>query len=312
MARIVIELTNRCHLRCRHCFSGRHGGNDDLAMDTLHKILVSAKPLGFNEIAFTGGEPILHPGFREILIQTAESGYRFGFVSNGWHFPEAHQDIPAGLDRFQGITFSMDGAGAASHDELRGKGSHRSLMSAFSICMAKDIPFTINSLLTTLNQYEIESMVDSASALGSRGIRFGHFISSNRKASIGLALSPEERCAAEDRIYGLQATAPIPVILAPGFRTPKLFPCASLQADEINIDYNGNVSLCCLLSNHTRISLNSAVVGSLNDFSFNEAFSRIRKLVHTFKAEKTWRHSQEEFSEEDYLPCHYCKSYFLR
>lgn len=310
MARIVIELTNRCNLRCRHCFSGRHGGNDEMPIGILEEILIEATHQGFNEIAFTGGEPSVHRHFAEVMRKTTEAGYSFGFVSNGWRFPEIYKEIPPCPDQFQGVTFSMDGASESSHDELRGKGSYRRLLSAFSICVAKEIPFTINTVLTKVNQHEIEMMVDSASAFGSRGIRFGHFISTDREDSMGLPLFSEERCAVEDRISRLQATASVPVIFAPGCRTTELFPCEPLQEQEINVDYDGNVGLCCQLSNHGQHSRNRDVVGNLNEIGFNEAVSRMRELVRCFRAEKRRRHALKKFSEEDYLPCHYCITYF--
>jgi MoaA/NifB/PqqE/SkfB family radical SAM enzyme len=47
VAKLVIELTNRCNLYCQHCFTGRHGGRDDLPLNLLAKILAEAKAYGF-------------------------------------------------------------------------------------------------------------------------------------------------------------------------------------------------------------------------------------------------------------------------
>ena len=37
MARLVIELTNRCNLRCQHCFEERHAATGDLSFESLRK-----------------------------------------------------------------------------------------------------------------------------------------------------------------------------------------------------------------------------------------------------------------------------------
>ena len=74
MARIVIELTNRCNLRCQHCFSGRHGGRDDLPLELLQDVLDEAKTHGFDHLTFTGGDPTIHPHFTEVLRRTFEAG----------------------------------------------------------------------------------------------------------------------------------------------------------------------------------------------------------------------------------------------
>ena len=83
MARIVIELTNRCNLSYQHCFTGRHGGDDDLPLAVLQEILSAAGQHNFDEITFTGGDPTLHRQFASVVRLTAEAGYRFGFVTNG-------------------------------------------------------------------------------------------------------------------------------------------------------------------------------------------------------------------------------------
>jgi MoaA/NifB/PqqE/SkfB family radical SAM enzyme len=43
MARLVIELTNRCNLRCLHCFTERHAGTDDLPLAILDTVLHEGK-----------------------------------------------------------------------------------------------------------------------------------------------------------------------------------------------------------------------------------------------------------------------------
>ncbi len=92
MPSILIELTNRCNLSCKHCLDGRHGGEGgDLKMEIIEKILQSARAHGFDDLSFTGGEPTLHPRFIEILTMAYEAGYKFGFVTNGWNFTKIYE-----------------------------------------------------------------------------------------------------------------------------------------------------------------------------------------------------------------------------
>ena len=122
MPKIVIELTNRCNLRCQHCFSGRHGGRDDLSMDIIEHILDEARDAGFEQIGYTGGDPTMHRQFVDILRMTNAAGYGFGFNTNGFNFTQFYPlltELRAGLEI---VTFSLDGATEATHDRLRGKG----------------------------------------------------------------------------------------------------------------------------------------------------------------------------------------------
>ncbi|MBE9540781.1 MAG: GTP 3',8-cyclase MoaA, partial [Proteobacteria bacterium] len=50
MPGIVIELTNRCNLRCLHCFDERHSADGDLKIETIEKILMEAKAHGFDHL----------------------------------------------------------------------------------------------------------------------------------------------------------------------------------------------------------------------------------------------------------------------
>src|SRR6266851_5319346 len=139
MARIVIELTNRCNLSCTHCFEGRHSADGDIKIEIIEKILQSAKDHGFNHLSFTGGDPTVHPRFIEIIKMVSESGYSISFVTNGQNFTKIYQNLLPYRDRLAGITFSLDGAREETHDRLCGKGSYRRVMKAVSVCVVKDI-----------------------------------------------------------------------------------------------------------------------------------------------------------------------------
>jgi MoaA/NifB/PqqE/SkfB family radical SAM enzyme len=273
MGRIVIELTNRCNLRCAHCLEGRHGGNGDLPMDIIEALLRDAKTHGFEELAFTGGEPTVHRRFFEVIAKAAEAGYTFGFVSNGWNFPQIYARLLPFRDRLAGITFSLDGASEATHDSLRGKGSYRRLMRAMSVCVVKDLPFTLNMVLTRHNVAEVGALVDLATRLGSRGVRFGHLMPGGNRA---LEFTLGERQAVEERIGQLRAVTSMPVVLAPGHYTTALFPCGPLNGQEFNVDWHGNITLCCHLSGYGQDAGNGDVIGHLGEIGFSEALARLQ------------------------------------
>jgi MoaA/NifB/PqqE/SkfB family radical SAM enzyme len=310
MGRIVIELTNRCNLRCRHCYDGRHGGKAELSLALLDTILADAKRHGFDELAFTGGEPTTHRHFFEVIERATQAGYRFGFVSNGWNFPKLYQSLLPFKDQLTSITFSLDGATEATHDELRGTGSFRRLLKAMSICVAKDIPFSINAVVTTLNCDELAELVALAIPLGSRGVRFGHYINSGREASTGLSLSHEARHRIEADVWLLRDEAPIPVTLAPGYVTEDLFPCAPLNLEEFNIDWQGNVGSCCHLSGFDAANPASAIGGNLKDITFAEAVERLTRENDAFRTYKIRDRQSRAFTDSDLSPCEYCFKHY--
>lgn len=65
---MYLEITTRCNMRCIHCCWSRNGRGEDMSMDVLKAALKLAD--GNEEtISIGGGEPTLHPGFKEMLIE---------------------------------------------------------------------------------------------------------------------------------------------------------------------------------------------------------------------------------------------------
>jgi MoaA/NifB/PqqE/SkfB family radical SAM enzyme len=277
MARLVIELTNRCNLRCRHCFEERHAATGDLSLEIIENVLQQGKDCGIDHLAF-------FPCVYGLLI-----------LHRQW---------------FTGVTFSLDGAREETHDRLRGKGSYRSVMQAASICVVKDLPFTFNMVLTAQNRHEVEEMVSLAKSLGSRGVRFGHLMPTAETAMRGLDLSPQERREVETEIWRLQKTAAVPVGMAPGyFSESPFFPCAPLELEEFNLDYRGNLTLCCHLSGYAGANEGTDIMGNLHEVSLAEACQRFRQRVAIYLADKRDRVSRGDFGDLDHFPCWYCVKY---
>jgi len=213
-------------------------------------VLAEALDLGFDHLTFTGGDPTLYRYFEEALRLTSEAGYRFSMVTNGLNFTDRYQQILPYRENLKQITFSLDGASEEVHDRLRGRGSYRRVLQAMSLCLALDIPFSNNMVVTRHNRHEISSLVELAAKLGSRGVRFGHLMHSPLTTARGWDLSPMERKAVDAEVWELRRSARVPVAMAPGGHTTELFPCAPLHLQEVNIDCHGRLTKCCHLSSH--------------------------------------------------------------
>jgi MoaA/NifB/PqqE/SkfB family radical SAM enzyme len=165
-------------------------------------------------------------------------------------------------------------------------------------------------VLTAENRNEVEAMVQLGAQLGSQGVRFGHLMFTPETAARGLDLSPEERREVETEIWRLQQDAPVPVGMSPGYFTDSpFFACGPLELEEYNLDYRGNLTLCCHLSGYAGVNAGTDVMGNLNAVSLKEACHRFRERVATYLADKHHRVSQGEFTELDHFPCWYCAKY---
>jgi MoaA/NifB/PqqE/SkfB family radical SAM enzyme len=239
-----------------------------------------------------------------------EAQYKFGFVSNGITFPQLYPLLLQARPWFQGVTLSLDGARETTHDRLRGHGSYRRVLRAASICVVKDLPFTLNMVLTAHNRHEVAAMVGLAGRLGSRGVRFGHLMPTPETAQRGLDLTPHARREVEAEIWTLQQYAAVPVGMAAGyFSHSPFFPCAPLELEEYNLDYQGNLTLCCQLSGYAGGTAGTDVVGNLHELSLAEAIARFQQRVATYLADKRDRVRRGAFGELDHFPCWYCVKY---
>ncbi|OGS07512.1 MAG: hypothetical protein A2270_09610 [Elusimicrobia bacterium RIFOXYA12_FULL_51_18] len=70
---LVIELTKKCNLKCRACFSGR--APEEQSFKTLSGILRQAKKMGVKNIRFTGGEPFLSGNLPPLLKKAKAMGF---------------------------------------------------------------------------------------------------------------------------------------------------------------------------------------------------------------------------------------------
>ena len=310
--RVVIELTNRCNLSCEHCFSGRHGGSDDLPLQVLQRVLDEARDHGFTHLSFTGGDPTVHARFPEVVRLTSEAGYRYSFVTNGWNFTTVWPRVRQHRQGLSVVTFSLDGATEQTHDSLRGAGSFRRAMKAATLAMVEEVPFSVNMVVTAHNRHELADMVDLAASLGARGVRFGHLMPAPLTTARGFDLSPAERKAVEAQVHELRRTAAIPIGVAPGFYTTDLFPCAPLQLQELNIDCRGNLSKCCHLSGHGPGVGSDDVMGNLAEITFGEALALLAEENRQFHESKRRRLAEGRLADTDYFTCWDCSLHYRK
>jgi MoaA/NifB/PqqE/SkfB family radical SAM enzyme len=290
--------------RCQHCFDERHAATGDLPLAILDKVLREGKGCGIAQLALTGGEPTLHRPFAEIIRGVCAAEDPFSLVSNGLNFPHISPLLRHARPWCTGITFSLDGAREATHDRLRGPGSYRQVMRAASLCVMTELPFALNMLLTAQNYSEMPEMVALAARLGSQGVRFGYLMPTPETALRGLDLTPHKRREVETVIWRLQPQEPLPVGMAPGyFSTTPFFPCAPLEREELNLDYRGNLTLCCQLSGHSGINAGTDVLGNLHHMRLAGAVGRFHQRVATYLADKQARVAQGALSELEYFPC---------
>ncbi len=149
---LMVEVTDRCNLRCRHCYLGG-AGSTDLEWDTARRILDDFDAIGGLRLMITGGEPTLYPHFELLDRALAGRSYRCVLITNG--------TLMDGLDmrgsNFEEIQFSVDGL-EEGHDLVRGKGAFRKVMGGIAEALAAGIDVSVATVIHSGNLGELEHL----------------------------------------------------------------------------------------------------------------------------------------------------------
>jgi MoaA/NifB/PqqE/SkfB family radical SAM enzyme len=322
MPRIGIEFNNVCNLDCAHCFRSIYRGgaenNQDLflPLDVLEKILVEAKPLGYNHVAITGGEPPMHPRFGEALDVIAKHGFSYHFLTNARNFQKTLKAIsaPSRRPQLSGVSFSLDGATEATHDRIRGKGSYREVVTAIAMCQAAGIEPSIITTINKVNRREIDQLALLGAHLKVRRQIFGHQNPTEHNMGNDLILPLTEWRAVERDVARVMTEFRHDISMAVGFYTDYYLPrCAPLMLEDLNIDYRGRLTLCCQLSNYRDGDENGEdVVGDLKRERLADALGKLMDLINRVHRERLAMAVDPKQKDALHYPCLVCIDRFKK
>ena len=161
-----LELTYACNWRCVFCYNPRHHDVRRLAVEEWTRVLDDLRALGTLNVTLTGGEPLTHPGFLEIARAARERAFTLRLLTNGTLVTERLADEIAAL-RPLGVEMSIHGAHAETHERTTAApGSFEALLAAVGRLKRRRVPLVLKTVLTRLNETELDEMIALVSGLG--------------------------------------------------------------------------------------------------------------------------------------------------
>lgn len=266
-------LTGHCNLRCPHCIRDDVVRVQELEPSLIARILDDAVALwpGALRVSLTGGEPLIHRQFDEIITSIAERKLPYSFVSNAWHLKRI---VPL-LSRYPaaGVRLSLSGADEAVHDAERGTGSYRRVLLGVALLTHLHIPASLSIVIDRRTRHQIRIAADLAESLGCARI---HFILPQPVPGSVIRdtdLDPADwwMVAREVRALALEAGRHTIIQLDYGapFDGPETA-CDTFALQRTYVDARGRLSTCCQLSEYGNNEAD--VVADLHEVSLSEAW----------------------------------------
>lgn len=149
---LEFQITDRCNLRCRHCYIGE-GLHQDLSFERIKKVLEKFEEIQGLRLLLSGGEPLLHPHFWEINDILRHYAFRSVLLSNGTLIT---RDVSKRLQVHE-VQISLDGM-KEGHEAIRGKGTFEKAVSAINFLQEVKIRVSIATMIHRKNLKEFDTL----------------------------------------------------------------------------------------------------------------------------------------------------------
>ncbi|HXC25606.1 MAG TPA: radical SAM protein [Gemmatimonadaceae bacterium] len=298
-------LTGHCNLRCPHCIRDDVVSVQELEPALIARVVTEAVELwgaGEVKVSLTGGEPLVHRHFAEIVEHVGERGLPYYFVSNAWHLKRI---VPL-LARWPAaaVRLSLSGADEVVHDAERGQGSYRRVLLGVALLTHLGIPASLSIVIDRRSRHQVRSAADLAEALGCVGIHF--ILPQPVPGSVmrNTDLPPEEWWVVAREVRALAQEGRrsyIQLDYGAPFDGPEL-PCETFAGRRAYVDARGRLSTCCQLSEYGNTE--SDVVADLHHVSLVDAWP---VYVERLRAQQAMSAPRPEGGDAfDALPCIRC------
>jgi radical SAM protein with 4Fe4S-binding SPASM domain len=129
------HITDRCNLRCKHCYQGDKGidpSYDELLgvleqfRELVHRLSADRSSPVHGHINLTGGEPLVRPDLLDLVSKIKGAGFSFALLTNGTLIDDAvARELVQHRPSY--VQISIDGV-ERTHDDLRGPTSYKNAM----------------------------------------------------------------------------------------------------------------------------------------------------------------------------------------
>lgn len=162
----TIEITNACNFRCKHCYLGSKEDFKFIDKNKLLTLLDELKELGCVSLILTGGEPLMHPDFKEIYTYAKKKGFLITLFTNA---SLLNDDIVSLLSKYKPamVEISLYGTDENSYKDLtKRKVNFINIKDNIKKLVDNNIRVRLKTVLLKQTYNQIEEMSKIAKELG--------------------------------------------------------------------------------------------------------------------------------------------------
>jgi radical SAM protein with 4Fe4S-binding SPASM domain len=189
----IWTFTNKCNLKCIHCYQDAGRKNkDELNFEEKLNVVDQIVEAGCIYLTFSGGEVLMSKDFFKVAEYAKEKGLNISFATNGTLVTKKIAKKISELD-FDYVTLSLDGIKKETHEKIRRvKDSYEKAIEGIKNCLDENIKLCVTPVLIKNNYEEIDEIIEFLRGLGVRFIVITDFIPAGRgRENERISLSPE-------------------------------------------------------------------------------------------------------------------------
>jgi radical SAM protein with 4Fe4S-binding SPASM domain len=252
---VLIEITHRCNLPCKHCYLPDHGDHGELSLDEWKRVLDELAAAGTAFLTITGGEVCSRKDFLEIVDAAHERGFAIKVMTNATLITDEIAQHLADVGVLE-VSVSVYGPTAEIHDAVTDMpGSFVKTLAGIERLRARGIWVVMKTPLLTDNGRAAHDMHRMAQLM-SMPCNFDITITPKNDGAMGpLALQLQQPALVE-----LMTKGPLAELLAPEPSGPGPAPCNAGRS-YAGISPVGDVVPCLMMP---------VAVGNLRERSFDQ------------------------------------------
>lgn len=245
--RVYLSCTKACNFSCQHCYSA--SGNpypDELTTAEIKELVDEMARIGSYQLFIGGGEPLVRADLPEIIRHANLREVTTAMSTNAVAATPAVIKSLQGL-RIESVKVSMEGAGPASYDAIRGEpGAFRAALRGIANLRELAVPIYLHRVFMQPNVAEARALVRLAEQVDVDLVVLDTIMPVGRAAERPeLLLNPGEMARLWDEVEALRADTKITLQIrrrVPFERSKYLGAGCTCGQTTCHVDARGNVA----------------------------------------------------------------------